>query len=143
MKEKRTSDFVGAILGNVIGIVLVNTVLVWRQYTHGVILESWVDILWAANLSLVVQIVGNAVLSAYRPARAYSFIQAVHSAAGLLSTIVFFVVFPLDFSQVGVDWLNTLVKAVLILGMVGASIGVIVNLVRAAAGTPYTQVEGK
>ena len=56
VKEKRTGELVGSIVGNVIAIVIVNSVLLWRQYTHGVVLESWVDILWAANLSFLVQI---------------------------------------------------------------------------------------
>ena len=137
MKEKKTSEFIGSIIGNLIAIAFFNTVLLWRQYTHGVVLDTWVNILWAANLSLIVQIVGNIVLAAYRPARAYSLIQAVHSAVGLVSVIVFFIVLPLDFSQIGVGWLNTLLKAILIAGMAGTSIGVVVHVSRAASGAQY------
>lgn len=102
MKEKKTTEFVGAIIGAILGLVIVNSVPLWRYLTHGVVLESWVNILWAANLSMVAQIIGNFVLAIYRPARLYSFLQAILTAAGLISVIVFYNVFPLDFSQVGV-----------------------------------------
>jgi hypothetical protein len=50
---------------------LFRTRMVEEDFRHGVVLDTWMSILWAANLSLVAQIVGNIVLSAYRPARAY------------------------------------------------------------------------
>lgn len=143
MKEKRTAEFVGSVIGNLIVIAIINTALLWRRYTNGVVLESWADILWAANLSLVVQIIGNILLAMYRPARVYSFIQACFTAAGLLSIIVFYIVFPLDFSLVVGNWLNTLARAVLIVAMGGASIGLVVNLARAASGAQYASGEAK
>jgi hypothetical protein len=143
MKEKKTADFVGSIVANIIGIAFMNTVLLWRHLTNGVILESWIDILWAANLSMIVQITGNMLLAFYRPARMYSLIQTIFAAVGLASMIVFYIVFPLDFSQVAGHWLNTLVRAVLIVAMAGTSIGVVVNLARAISGTQYSQTQNK
>jgi hypothetical protein len=137
MKEKKTAEFVGAMVGAVLGLVIVNTVALWRHLTHGVVLESWVNILWAANLSMVVQILGNFALAIYRPARLYSFVQAIMATAGLISVIVFYHVFPVDFSQVVGDWVNILTKAALILAMVGTSIGIIIYLVRSVLGTQY------
>ncbi len=138
MKEKKTIGFVGAIIGAIIGLVIVNTVPLWSHLTNGVILDSWVNILWAANLSMVVQIIGNFILAVYRPARLFSFLQAIFSAVGLLSLIVFFNVFPLDFSQLVGSWFNLLLKIVLIVAMIGSLIAVLVNMVRAISGTQYT-----
>jgi hypothetical protein len=143
MKEKKTIEFIGAIIGAIIGLVLVNSVPLWRSLTHGVILESWVNILWAANLSMITQILGNFVLAIYHPARIYSFIQAIMTAAGLLSVMVFFNVFPLDLSQIVGNWMNLLVKAALILAMFGTLIGIIVYLVRTVIGTQYTPAAAK
>ncbi len=143
MKEKKTIEFVGAIIGAIIGLVFVNTVPLWRQLTHGVILESWVNILWAANLSMAVQIIGNLILAIYRPARLYSFMQAIFAAVGLVSLIVFFNVFPLDFSQIVGSWLNLFFKVILLLAMIGTLIGMIVNLVRTIIGTRYTPATNK
>ena len=143
MREKKTFEFVVSVVVNLIGIAIVNTAIIWRQYTNGVILESWIDILWAANLSMIVQVVGNILLAIYRPARMYSLIQAIFAAAGLVSVIVFYNVFPLDFSQMLGNWLNTLAKAVLIIAMAGLSIGLIVNLVRAVSGAQYDPVRNQ
>ena len=143
MKEKKTMEFIGAVIGAIVGLVIVNTVPLWSHLTHGVILESWVKILWAANLSMVAQIIGNLVLAVYRPARLYSFVQAILAIAGLVSVIVFFNVFPLDFSQVVGSWMNIFLKAVLILAMFGTAVGILVYLVRAVIGTPYATEPNK
>jgi hypothetical protein len=143
MKEKKTVEFVGSIIGAIIGLVIVNTVPLWLHQTKGVILESWVNILWAANLSLIAQIIGNIILALYHPARLYSFIQAVLTAAGLVSLIVFYNVFPLDFSHLIGSWLNFLLRVVLIIAMFGTAVGIIIYLVRALAGTPYTTARNK
>jgi len=134
MKEKSAGDYVGAIVGNIIGIVFVNTVLLWRQYTQGVILASWADILWAANLSLGVQIVGNFLLFFYRPSWFSALLRAVFAAAGLVSIIVFFVVFPLDFSRLVGAWLNALLKVLLMIGMAGTGVGFLVEIIRFVRG---------
>ena len=137
MKEKKTSEFIGNVIGAIIGLVIVNSVPFWLHLTHGVILETFSTILWAANLSMITQIVGNISLAIYRPARLFNFIQAIMAVAGLVSVIVFYVVFPLDFSQVVGNWLNILTKAALILAMFGTAVGIIIYLVRAVIGTPY------
>ena len=138
MREKRTGELVGSIVGNVIAIGIVNSVLLWRQYTHGVVLDTWVDILWAANLSFLVQIAGSFILAFFRPPRLYAFMELLFTAAGLLSVIVFFIVFPLDFSVIVGPWLNTLLRVVLIVGIGGGAIGLIVWLVRFIVGRDYT-----
>ncbi len=141
MREKRTSEFVGAVIGAMIGLVVVNSLPAWRSLSHGVILESWVNILWAANLSMIMQIIGNTFLAFYRPARLYSFIQALMAIAGLVSVVVFYRVFPIDFSQVVGNWLNLLARMVTILGIVGSVIAIVVHLGRTVIGSDYTASE--
>lgn len=143
MKEKKTTEFVGAIFAGIIGLIIVNSVPGWRNLTHGVVLESWKNILWAANLSIVVNILGNFVLMFYRPARLYWLLQGIIAITGLVSVIVFFNVFPLDFSQVGVSWLNILMKVAMIAAMFGTSIGILVYLVRTVLGTQYKPAQEK
>jgi hypothetical protein len=50
MKEKKTSECIGAMIGGIIGLIVVNSVPLWAHLTNGIILESWTKILWAANL---------------------------------------------------------------------------------------------
>lgn len=137
MKEKKTSECIGAMIGCVIGLIIVNSVPSWAHLTNGIILESWSKVLWAANLSMILQIVGNFFLAIYRSARFYSFIQLILALAGLVSVIVFFLVFPLDFSKVVGNWVNIMAKVLLVLGIVGSLIACIVYLVRTIVGTPY------
>jgi hypothetical protein len=134
MKEQNTGHYVGAILGNFIAIVFMNTVLLWRQFTQGVILSSWIDILWAANLSLVVQMLGNLLLAFYRPPRFTALMHALFAAASLVSLIVFFLVFPLDFSRLVGIWLNTLLKVLIVVSMGVTLITGTVQLVRFIVG---------
>jgi len=130
MKEKKTSDLVASVVFNVIFLVFVNTIPLWQQSTRGVILETWSSVLWAMNLSIGTQIAGNLFLLFYRPRWLSELLRAVNAATGLLSIIVFFIVFPLDFSKVVGPWLNTLGKILCMLGMAGSLIGFIVQIVR-------------
>jgi hypothetical protein len=137
MKEKKTSECIGAMIGGVIGLIIVNSVPLWAHLTNGIILASWSKILWAANLSMILQIVGNFFLAIYRPVRLYSFIQLLLALAGLVSVIVFFQVFPLDFSRVIGNWVNIMAKVLLFVGIVGSVIACIIYLVRTILGTEY------
>ena len=134
MKEKKTGELTASTIANLVFVVLLNLVPLWRPYTRGIVLEDFARILWAANLSLLVQICGNLSMVFYRPPRYALFVQILGTAAGFLSIIVFYVVFPLDFSQVGLAWINAALKIVLIAGMAGAAIGLIVQTVQLAAG---------
>ena len=143
MKEKKTSECIGAMIGGIIGLIVVNSVPLWAHLTNGIILESWTRILWAANLSMIVQIIGNLFLAIYRPAHLYSFVQLILALAGLVSAIVFYQVFPLDFSRVVGNWLNILVKVALVLGIVGSCIAMLVHLVRTIIGTQYKPAQNE
>ena len=134
MKQKRTSEFVGAVIGNAVALVLVNSVPAWLHYAQGVVLETWTNVLWASNLSLCTQILGNLILIFYRPPAFSVFMKLVLAAASLVGLIVFFIVFPLNFSAIGAVWLNTFVKVVLAIGMGGTLLGFIINFFRLATG---------
>jgi hypothetical protein len=129
-RVKGPGEYIGAIIGAVIGVIAVNIYPVWQPWTMGVVTDAWPRILWAANLSLVINICGNFMLLFWRPRWLRNFAELVFSAAGLLSIAVFFAVFPLDFSRIVGEWLNTMMRVILIIGIAGAGIGVVINLVR-------------
>ena len=134
MKQKRTGEFVGAVIGNLIALILVNSIPAWRQHAGGVILETWTRILWASNISFLAQALGNLILFFYRRPAFMVFMKIVFAAASLTGLIVFFLVFPLDFSVIGAAWLNTTVKVVLAIAMGGTLLGFIVNFIRLGTG---------
>jgi hypothetical protein len=137
MKEKKPIEFAVATAVNVVLLMGINAWRLWQPWTRGVILDSFGEILWAANFALAVQIVGNLMLVFFRPPRMYSFLQALFATVGLVSIIVFYRVFPLDFSQLVASWMNLFFKAALIIGMVGSSIAILVHLIRTLTGTAY------
>jgi len=134
MKEKKAGELTAATIANFVGVVLFNTVPLWRQYTRGVVLQDFVQILWAANVSFLVQLIGNISMLFYRPPRFAGLAQVIATATALMSMIVFFVVFPLDFGAIGAAWVNSALKIVLIAGMGGAALGVLVQSIQLAAG---------
>lgn len=137
MKRKSTGELIAEIVVNIVGFAFVNSLPFWQRWTMGVVLDSWTEILWAANLSIAVQIAGNLLLIVYRPARLHALTQALFAAVNVVSITVFWQVFPLDFSQFVVAWLNRVLRLGLILAAVGTAIGGIVHLVRMVLGTPY------
>jgi hypothetical protein len=143
MKEKKTGELTVSSIMNLVGIVLFNTVPLWRQYTQGVVLEDFVKILWAANLSFLLQLAGNLSMMFYRPPRFAALVQIVTTSAALLSMIVFFTIFPLDFSQVALGWVNTVMKVVLIAAMGGTGIALIVQVVQLLVGWRQFKYETK
>jgi hypothetical protein len=134
MRVRSTGEHISSAVFNILVLVAVNLWVLWQPLTMGVVLPTWAFILWAADLSLAVQIVGNIILAGYRPKWFNALMQTVFAAFSLLSLLVFLLVFPLDFSRVGIPWLNLALRVVFIVGAVGAVIGVVVNLVRFIVG---------
>ena len=134
MREKRTGELTAEGIAQLVGVILFNTVPLWRQYTRGVVLQDFIQILWAANVSFLVHLAGNLSLIFYRPARFAALARVTATAAGLLSMIVFYAVFPLDFGAVGAEWINSALRIVLIAGMGGAALGLIVQTIQLATG---------
>jgi hypothetical protein len=104
-----------------------NQLPVWKPYF---LLDSYADVLWAINMSLIVQIVLNLVLVFFHPLFFHYLAQTVISLVSFISLLWIVQVFPLDFSSRPGDWLNLVIRIVLIVGLVGTAIGGITNLVR-------------
>jgi len=134
MKEKKTVEFVWSVVVNLLVLAAVNTFPLWRHLTNGIVLPTWGKVLWAMNSTGGVTILGNLLLAYYRPPRLRFFFEMFFDAAAFVSTLVFYLVFPLDFSRIPGDWLNTLIKAFLIMGMCAAAIAFIVHFVRFLRG---------
>ncbi|HEY9595036.1 MAG TPA: hypothetical protein VHE79_11195 [Spirochaetia bacterium] len=130
MKEKKPSELMVSAVFNIIFLVAVNAYPLWGPYTQGVVLPSFVLVLWAINLSTLVQLAGSVSLLFYRPARFNAFVQLLGSLTSLLCAIVLFVVFPLDFGAIGIMWLNSVIRIVLIVGMCAAGLAAIVQTVQ-------------
>jgi len=128
MPRRRMTDYIFAVIFNVAFLVVVNKVPDWNIVF---ITDSFPDILWALNTSVAVSIAGNLILIFFHPRFLHHLLNAVFAIFGILAASVMLSVFPFDFSDLVVDWLNILVRIALIIGIVGSAIATVVNIVKA------------
>jgi hypothetical protein len=130
MKEKKTGELVFSAVWSGIFLIAVNAAPWWQPFTHGVVLPSFMAVLWAFNLSGIAQLAGNVSLVFYRPAPFNAVVQLLTTLTALTSSIALFTVFPLDFGAIGLAWINSVLRIVFIVGMCGAGIGAIFQTVQ-------------
>ena len=128
MPRRRMTDYIFAVIFNIAFLVVVNKVPDWNI---PVITDSFPDVLWALNTSIAVSLAGNLILIFFHPRFLHHLLTAVFSVFGILATSVLLSVFPFEFAELVGEWLNILVRIVLIVGIVGSAIGVVVNVVKA------------
>jgi hypothetical protein len=130
MPRRRMTDYIFSVIFNTAFLVVVNKIPDWNIRF---ITDSFPEVLWAVNTSLAVSLAGNLILIFFHPRFLHHLFNAVFSIFGILATSVLVSVFPFDFSQVVGEWLNILVRIVLIIGIVGSAVAVVVNIVKAVA----------
>ncbi len=128
--ENKRRSYIGSIVSNIVVFFIINLFPLWLPKTHGVVTNAWINALWAMDLNIIINVCGSIVLIAYSPRWFKALIEFLITGTALISVSIFLVVFPLDFSIIVGPWLNTLVRVFLIVGIVGASIGTFVWLVR-------------
>jgi len=126
-KDRSVGAYIAGVVANAIVLFLVNKVPDWNL---PFITNGYTAVLWALNLSILVQIGGNALLIFVHPRFLHYLAQTVFNVFSLLAIVVVVAVFPLDFSFItGV--INPIVRIALIVGAVATGITAIVNLLRA------------
>jgi len=122
------SDYIFSVIFNIAFLVVVNKVPDWNIVF---ITDTFPDILWALNTSLAVSLAGNFILIFFHPRFLHHLFNAVFAVFGIVAASVMLSVFPFDFSRIAVEWLNIVVRIVLIVGIVGSAIGIVVHSVKA------------
>jgi hypothetical protein len=127
--EPTRSPFGYLVSAAINGVLLwaVNRLPVWKPFF---LLESYGDALWALNMSFIVQVALNVVLVFFHPLFFHYLANTIFSLVSIVSLSVLLQVFPVDFSARVGQWANTLFRVVLIVGLVGSSVGGAVNFVR-------------
>lgn len=120
-KKNRKSDYIFAIIFNLIFLYIVNNLLNWDIYF---ITDALNEVLWIVNLSIIVAIIGNALLLAYNPEWFRHVIKIIMNIFALISTYFVYIVFPFDFNN---SFLNWGLGIFLILIMIGIAIAIIVE----------------
>lgn len=127
-KEPSRTTYAVGFLVNLVVLFLVHQHEVWRPLLGGVVTKEWIDVLWIVNFSLGVQLFGNAVLFLFRRLWLRRVVNLATSLMGVLSTIVFYRVYPFDFSMF-VEGIDVAFRVVLLLALLGSAIASLVNLV--------------
>jgi len=126
--SKRTAgSYIAAVVANAVILFLVNKAQDWNLRF---LTDSYPAVLWALNVSLLVQIAGNALLLFFHPRFLHYLGQTIFNVVTLLATIILASVFPFDFSFLA-GVLNTIARIALIIAAVATAISVVVNLMKA------------
>lgn len=123
-KEPKTSEFVGAIIANIIFLYIVNNLLSWNL---SFIAPSFQDVLWIFNISIAATIIGNIVFLIYHPGWFRSIIQVILNILGFMVVYYLYTVFPFILSS---GWVVFAVKFALIVAMLVLVIVSIFEVVR-------------
>lgn len=129
-KHERPNSPAGYIVSAVLNGVFLWVMHKLPEWKPFFLLPSYDLVLWAIDMSLIVQIALNIVLVFFHPLFFHYLSQAVFSLVGLVASVVILKVFPVDFSHRLGEWANVGFRIVLIVAIVGSAIGVIVNFVR-------------
>ncbi|KUK73092.1 hypothetical protein [Methanobacterium sp. 42_16] len=129
LKEKKPhkSEFIVAIIANLIFLYIVNNLLSWNL---SFIAPSFQEVLWIFNLSIGASIVGNILFLIYHPGWFRSLIKIILNILSFMVAYYLYVVFPFILSS----GITVLVKIVLILVMVVLVITNLVEVVKLILG---------
>jgi hypothetical protein len=122
-----TSGYVAAIIVNAIILALVNSDALWRWLTF--VTDDITRVLPLIELSLVASIVANLAYLVYDAQWFKSLTQVGVLSINVLATVRLLEVFPFDFPADGIAW-ATGARILLIVALVGAGIGIVVEIVR-------------
>ena len=123
-KEPKTSEFVVAIIANIILLYIVNNLLSWNL---GFIASSFQDVLWIFNISIAATIIGHILFLIYHPGWFRSIIQIILNILGFIVVYYLYTVFPFILNN---GWVVFAVKFALIVAMVVLVIVSIFEVVR-------------
>ncbi len=123
--ERTVGAYIGSIIALAIMLFLFNKLPDWNLRF---ITDDYAAVLWALNLSILVQLAGNAFLIFFHPRFVHYLAQTVFNVFSLFALIILTSVFPVDFSSIAGSVGNTIFRVILIVATVATGIGAVVNL---------------
>lgn len=121
-KKNNKSEYIVAIIFGLIALYIVNNLLNWHIYF---ITPALNQILWIINLSIVITIIGNAILLIFNPEWFRHLVKIIINIFSLISAYFVYIVFPFNFYN---SFLNWGFSIFLLLVIVGIVIAIIVEL---------------
>jgi hypothetical protein len=124
-EKNRKGEYIGSLVWSVIMLIVANKLPDWNV---GFINHNYQVVLYMLNVCIVLQIIGNIFMLVldFRITRYLS--RIVMEAATFVVLILFYYVYPFDFSSYhGWQWLDRWLPILFIIGMIFAVIRVISN----------------
>ena len=123
-KDVSKSEFIVAIIGNIIILYIVNNLLSWNL---SFITSSFQDVLWIFNISICATIIVNIIFLAFHPGWFRSLVKIILNILSFLVCYYLYTIFPFIFSQAAY---TIILKIILIFGMVALIIAILVEVLR-------------
>ena len=130
IKREQKSEYFVAIIFNLIFFYIVNNLLNWQVYF---ITNSFNEVLWIINLSIIITIIGNILLLLYSPERFRHIMKIILNIVAFIAVYFVYIVFPFNFYNSFYDWGFSIL---LILAMIGIIIAIIVEIYLLVTGKP-------
>lgn len=123
-KDVSKSEFIVAIIGNIIILYIVNNLLSWNL---SFITSSFQDVLWIFNISICATIIVNIIFLAFHPGWFRSLVKIILNILSFLVCYYLYTIFPFIFSQAAY---TIILKIILIFGMVALIIASLIEVLR-------------
>lgn len=123
-KDVSKSEFIVAVIGNIIILYIVNNLLSWNL---SFITSSFQDVLWIFNISICATIIVNLIFLAYHPGWFRSLVKIILNILSFLVCYYLYTIFPFIFSQAAY---TIILKIILIFGMVALIIASLIEVLR-------------
>jgi hypothetical protein len=127
-RHNKRIDFLISLIVNIIALYIINNLLDWEvQFINW----KWPQVLGILNTSIIVTIVFYAAFIIYSGKLFYLLGRTIMDIIAIVATYRLYSVFPFDFNGFfEMGWLNAWFPYLLLLGMVGLTIGIIVRAAR-------------
>jgi hypothetical protein len=125
-RKSRRGEAIASIIFNLIFLYLINKAPDWDLPFLN---ERYDTVLWVLNLNIFLQLAAYALIVFIHLRWLWYLVRTVLDAAGLVTLLVLYFLYPFDFSGIGGwSWLDTVLPILFIIGMVASGIGIVVNL---------------
>ena len=125
-KEVRTSEFIIAIVVNIIFFYIFNNLLNWHL---NFITNTFQYVLWIINITLGFTIIVNALYLFYHPKWLRDSLQIIINILGFLVVYFLYTVYPFNFSQIFISYGLKLVLILIMLAIIAATVYQIMQLI--------------
>lgn len=123
---------IAALVGNLLGLLVIQLHDLWRPLTLGVVTADWARAVDTMSLACLVGVAGHVLLLMFRARDLPSFVACATAAANLAAAIVVYGVFPFDFGALEMGWFDPVFRLILLVALVGGAIGLVAQFVRLA-----------